>query len=271
MNDLEILDAIVKELKTVDHPRFTENMIELYGYLVSRVPEDGFEQILEDSTLSVEQESAILQLKKDGYVDHKMRGIGRGQAEHLVDLRGSRFFELTKQHAARLQIELPLGCNNQLPLIAVDEQKHPMQDSGQRQTFETGAVRDTAEGKSRIDLISPFALEKLGDWLALGAKKYGERNWERGISLNRHMQSLCRHLAKFLQGVDDGEDHLTAVFCNAMFMIHTREMCKRGALPESLLDLPKYEPMPGVHRNKDEVLEHEPDEEFRRKTIHGDA
>jgi hypothetical protein len=164
-----------------------------------------------------------------------MRGIGHGQVEHHVDLRGPRFFEI---------------ANAQSKSNAVT-----IKDSGERQTFETGAVRDTAEGKPRIDLISPFALEKLGEWLELGARKYGERNWEKGISLNRHHQSLCRHLAKFQQGVDDGEDHLIAVFCNVMFMIHTREMCKRGVLPKELLDMPDYSP-PNVHRNGDEPYEY---------------
>ena len=123
--DLEILDVIAVELKSTDHPRFTDNMIEFYAHLVSRVPEDGFEQILDDNALTVEQEGAILQLQKYGYVDRKMRGIGRGSVEHHVDLRGPRFFEIANQHAAGPQIELPLGCYNPLPLVAgLDEQKH---------------------------------------------------------------------------------------------------------------------------------------------------
>ena len=58
-----------------------------------------------------------------------------------------------------------------------------MQDSGQRQEFMTGAVRDTSDDKMRPDLYSPFAEERVGNWLMLGAQKYAERNWEMGFSI----------------------------------------------------------------------------------------
>jgi hypothetical protein len=39
--------------------------------------------------------------------------------------------------------------------------------------------------------------------------------------------------------------------CNAMMIIHTIEMVKRGVLPEELLDMPDYA-LPKVHFNRDE-------------------
>ena len=236
-SDIDILKQIHEELQKVDHPRFAQNMIDFYGHLVSRVPEDGFEQILDDNDLSIEHETAILQLQKYGYLGRTIQGISRGRIEHHVNLRGNRFLEI---------------ADNQVKAVVVDK----MHDSGERETFETGAVRDTADGKPRIDLISPFAMEKLAEWLTIGARKYGERNWEKGIGLERHCQSLLRHLMKFQQGVDDGEDHLVAAFCNMMFMIHTREMVHRGVLPESLLDMPKYEPKSRIHNNGDEPYDY---------------
>jgi hypothetical protein len=116
-----------------------------------------------------------------------------------------------------------------------------MHDSGKRQQFKTGAVRDTAEGKPRIDLISPFALDRLGKWLELGARKYSERNWEKGMPLSRMLASLCRHLNKYQQG-DQSEDHLAAIMCNAMFLAHGEEMIDRGLWPVELEDLPDYRP-----------------------------
>lgn len=114
-----------------------------------------------------------------------------------------------------------------------------MKDSGQRQQFETGAVRDADTGKPRPELISPVAEERLAAWLGRGAEKYQARNWEQGIPLTRIIASLKRHLMAFQLGRDD-EDHLAAVLTNAMFLLHTHEMVQRGILPDELDDRPDY-------------------------------
>ncbi len=199
---------------------------------------------LDDNEVSLEQETAILQLQKYGYLERKMKGIGRGRIEHKIDLRGKRFFELAN--------------------IA------GMQDSGKRETFLTGAVRDTAEGKPRPDLFSPFAMERIGKWLEQGARKYEPRNWEKGMGYERVASSLHRHLMKYMQH-DTSEDHLAAIAVNASFLMHYDAMIQRGVLPKELDDLPKYDSMPAVHRNGDAILEHEPDEEFRWRAIHGNS
>jgi len=115
-----------------------------------------------------------------------------------------------------------------------------MHDSGNRQSFATGAVRDTADDKPRPDLVSPFAMERLGEWLRLGAVKYRERNWEQGIPVSRCVASLARHLMKYQQGCRD-EDHMAAVMCNAMFILHFEEMIRRSLLPSELDDMPTYQ------------------------------
>jgi len=114
-----------------------------------------------------------------------------------------------------------------------------MKDSGQRDTFASGAVRDTADDKPRPDLISPFAAERLGVWLAAGAKKYAERNWEKGIPMSRVLASLERHLIVWKQGMHD-EDHLAAIMCNAMFLLDYDERIQRCLLDDSINDMPKY-------------------------------
>lgn len=134
-----------------------------------------------------------------------------------------------------------------------------MKDSGKRQGFETGAVRDTAEGKPRLELISPIFLSRLGEWLAKGAAKYAARNWEKGIPTDRSMASLMRHTNDYREGKRD-EDHLAAIACNIMFIIHTEEMVRRGVLPKELADVPSYMGKPKV----------EPDElEYRYYKEHG--
>lgn len=101
------------------------------------------------------------------------------------------------------------------------------------ETFSTGAIRDTAGNKPRMTLISPLALVRLGHWLREGGKRYGDRNWEKGIPMERSLDSLLRHCADYMAG-KRSEDALAAIFCNAMFLVHTDEMIKRGRLPEEL-------------------------------------
>lgn len=115
-----------------------------------------------------------------------------------------------------------------------------MHDSGERRKFQTGAVRDMARDKSRPDLISPFATDRLGRWLALGAQKYDERNWEKGLPIAQCIASLERHLVAYKAGQVE-EDHLAAVMCNAMFIAHYEHEIEAGRLPASLDDLPRYE------------------------------
>jgi len=114
-----------------------------------------------------------------------------------------------------------------------------MNDSKKRQTFASGAVRDTDNDKPRPDLISPFMLERLGRWMKAGMEKYGENNWQKGIPVSRCVASLYRHLMYYMQG-DRSEDHLMGIIANAAFVAHYEEMVRRGVLPPSLLDMPKY-------------------------------
>lgn len=115
-----------------------------------------------------------------------------------------------------------------------------MEDSGKRQEFNTGAVRDTAEGKSRPDLISPYAQMRKGLWLAEGARKYKERNWESGMPISRCIASIERHLQQYKMGLVN-EDHLAAIAVNVEFIMHYEAMIEKGLLPRELDDMPKYE------------------------------
>jgi hypothetical protein len=100
-------------------------------------------------------------------------------------------------------------------------------------------MRDATENKTRPDLFSPLAMERIGEWLRLGSIKYGEHNYMKGIPISRCFQSLYRHLLKYQQN-DRTEDNMAAVAVNAMMILHFEESIKRGLLPPSLLDMPKY-------------------------------
>lgn len=85
--------------------------------------------------------------------------------------------------------------------------------------YDTGARRDSREGKGRYDLISPYALERLARRLEFGVNRYGERNWEKGQHMMDYFDSQQRHMNKWLMGMRD-EDHLAAAFWNIMCMMH---------------------------------------------------
>ena len=110
-----------------------------------------------------------------------------------------------------------------------------VKDSGQRQEFETGSRRDTDEGKPLYDLIPAYALERLAMHFANGARKYGERNWEKGQPLMRYIRSAMRHMESIRRGETD-EDHEAAVVWNIMCFTHTKFMIEHFVLPQELDD-----------------------------------
>lgn len=113
----------------------------------------------------------------------------------------------------------------------------PILDSGQRRSFGTGAVRDVAEEKGRWDLLPFQTLQALAVHYERGCKKYGDRNWEKGIPLGEYLNSAMRHLWKFWLGHND-EDHLVAFVWNAVCLMETYLRIKKGALPENLDNRP---------------------------------
>ena len=110
-------------------------------------------------------------------------------------------------------------------------------DSGKREEFDGGSVRDTREGKGRFDLITPIGLRRLAQHYENGAKKYGDRNWEKGQPIGRYLDSLIRHAYAYLAG-ERNEDHAAAIAWNAMAIMHTEEKVAAGELPEELIDTP---------------------------------
>ena len=116
-----------------------------------------------------------------------------------------------------------------------------IKDSGERTEFTTGAVRDLRAGKGRYDLLPPYAIARVARHYENGCRKYGDRNWEKGIPLSKYIDSAKRHLDEYLAGLRD-EDHLAAAAWNILCHIETEKRIKIGLLPVELDDLPK--PLP---------------------------
>ncbi len=96
-------------------------------------------------------------------------------------------------------------------------------DSGVREGFSGGAVRDTQDGKPRYDLIPPGPLRRLAMLYTRGAEKYDEYNWTKGIPTSRCVASLLRHVFQFIDG-DTDEDHGAAILFNMMCIMHYEEI-----------------------------------------------
>lgn len=158
-----------------------------------------------------------------------------------------------------------------------------LKDSGARREFESGAVRDSADGRGRCDLLPldivgellngysiddenpdelhsiegdvheilksinefirigntqdiynaigyfieisefktiPKAILEVSKHYEDGARKYAERNWEKGIPCHCYVDSGVRHLLKWLDGWDD-EPHDRAFIWNMLGLLWT--------------------------------------------------
>ena len=79
------------------------------------------------------------------------------------------------------------------------------------------------ETKLRYDLLPPEALEEIVRVLTFGAKKYNDRNWERGINSGRIFSALMRHLWAWWSGKKKDKEsnisHLSHAGCCIIFLI----------------------------------------------------
>jgi len=110
-----------------------------------------------------------------------------------------------------------------------------VKDSGARQGFDSGAVRDTQTGKGRFDLIPPIAEERLAKHYEAGAVKYGDNNFRLGMPVKRYIDSARRHINKYRLG-DTDEDHLIAAVWNLIAIVETEYLIELGYLDKKLLD-----------------------------------
>ena len=118
-----------------------------------------------------------------------------------------------------------------------EESKFEIKDSGKRQDFPTGSVRDTNEGKGRFDLLPYYAIMEISKHFEKGSKKYNLNNWRLGQPLSRYFDSAQRHLAKLAMGFKD-EPHLDAAIWNLLCFMETKKRIELGQLDANLNDFP---------------------------------
>lgn len=111
----------------------------------------------------------------------------------------------------------------------VDPPKAPsgfiLRDSGARQEFASGMVRDVTTGKLDYSLVLDGPMfERWAELMRKGAEKYAKRNWMQAngqAELDRFRESAFRHFLQWQRG-DVDEDHAAAV----MFNINGAEFVK---------------------------------------------
>lgn len=86
-----------------------------------------------------------------------------------------------------------------------------------------GAVKDDA-GKARWDLLPYDAVTEVVDVFTYGAKKYGDRNWEKGINNGRLLAAAMRHIVARVEGAqtdaESGQYHLAHAAANLLMWLH---------------------------------------------------
>lgn len=86
--------------------------------------------------------------------------------------------------------------------------------------------KDDSE-KIRLDLIPPEVIFALGSVLTFGAKKYDDRNWEKGMDWGRVYGALMRHLWAWWKGAsrdeETGYSHLWHALCCIAFLVAYEE------------------------------------------------
>jgi len=110
-----------------------------------------------------------------------------------------------------------------------------MMDDGVIRKFETGATRDTSQGKLDYEgFLSPLVLRRYAEYMnkcrvqSDGNLRESD-NWQRGIPQDVYMKSLWRHFMDVWTLHRKRADHkeamgdaLCAVLFNAMGMLHER-------------------------------------------------
>lgn len=88
------------------------------------------------------------------------------------------------------------------------------------------------ENKVRMELLPVEAMVGTAKVLTFGAKKYADRNWEKGIKYSRVYGALQRHITAWWAGQDDDPEtalsHLHHAGCCIAFL---QTFIERGDIP----------------------------------------
>ena len=99
-------------------------------------------------------------------------------------------------------------------------------DSGERQEFSTGMVRDTSASKIRYDLVYMPMFKRWAELMTRGAVKYSPNNWKKASTqqeLDRFKESAFRHFMTWFLEEDNSVDHGAAIYFNVAGAEYVKE------------------------------------------------
>lgn len=112
--------------------------------------------------------------------------------------------------------------NKAVELTEMEMEKKPENKKDLTSKTSKGSGLRFNKGKLRYDLVHPKAHEDMVKVLTMGAEKYFDRNWERGLSWESVIASLKRHIAAIESGEDydreSGLLHIAHAACNVHFL-----------------------------------------------------
>ena len=95
--------------------------------------------------------------------------------------------------------------------------------SGRKKKKSTSSGIKHDDGKMRWDLMPWAAMGAVIKILTLGVKKYGERNWEKGMNYGRLYAACMRHLTAWFhreeKDPESGLSHLAHACCCLLFLL----------------------------------------------------
>ena len=99
-------------------------------------------------------------------------------------------------------------------------------------TILDGGGKRFNDNKPRTELLIPEAMEAEARVWAMGAKKYGDYNWQKGMSWTVVLGCILRHTFAIMIGEDidkeSGELHAAHIKCNATMLIYYYLYYKKG-------------------------------------------
>lgn len=132
----------------------------------------------------------------------------------------------------------------------IEEGTLAIKDSGKRQQFASGMVRDVTDGKVDYGLaLDGPMFDRYARHLTEGAKKYAKRNWmlaDDQEALDRFRESALRHFMQWYRG-DVDEDHAAAVYFNVNGAEYVRERLVGAVILEGERDVAEGRTVPGEH------------------------